>query len=152
MKKRIIHEQQTVDLDTGEVKTVSTTSLRGNDESFVMGRTTSGYEWLVDLTALELKLLMIMVDNKGRKDNTIALAGGKVKDIGVALGFSVKTIKNSLRSLRLKGLVKEISRGVYLVDPCTFYSGGTSNWKNMYQEYLSVDDLSYKNGCKLPKI
>lgn len=143
MKKRVIHEQQTVDLETGEVKTVTATSLRGNDETFVMGRTTAGYEWLIDLTALELKLLMIMVDNKGRKDNTVALAGGKVEDIGVTLGFSTKTLKNALRAMRQKGLIKEVSRGVFLVDPLTFYSGGTNNWKKMNDEYTSVKDLKY---------
>ncbi len=143
MGKRIIHEQQTVNFETGEVKTVTTSSLRGNEETFVMGRTTAGYEWLKDLIALELKLLMIMVDNKGRKDNTIVLPDGKIGDIAISLGFSTKTVKNALRTLRLKGLIKEISRGVYLVDPLTFYSGGTNNWKNMHQEYKSVRDLKY---------
>lgn len=143
MKKKIIHEQQTVDLETGEVKTVTTSSIRGNDESFVMGRTTVGYEWLKDLTALELKLMMIMVDNKSRKDNTIPLTDGKIGDIAVALEFSIKTVKNALRALRQKRLIKEVSRGVYLVDPLTFYSGGTNNWKNMYEEYNSVEDRKY---------
>jgi DNA primase len=142
-KKKIIHEQQTVDLQTGEIKTVTTTSIRGNDESFVMGRTTAGYEWLKDLTALELKLLMIMVDNKSRKDNTIPLTDGKIGDIALSLDFSTKTVKNSLRSLRQKKLIKEISRGSYLVDPLTFYTGGTKNWKSMYDEFCSVNDRKY---------
>ena len=143
MKKRIIHEQQTVDLTTGEVTKVTTSAIRGNDECFVMGRTTAGYEWLQDLTALELKLLIIMVDNKSRKDNTIPLTDGKIGDIAVALNFSIKTVKNSLRDLRINGLIKEISSGVYLVDPLTFYTGGTNNWKKMYDEYLSVRDRRY---------
>jgi len=143
MKKKIIYEQQTIDVTTGELLTVTKSSLRGNDETFVMGRTTHGYEWLKGLTALELKLLMIMVDNKGRKDNTIALTGGKIEDIGFALNFSSKTVKNALRTMRIKGLVKEISRGVYLVDPSTFFSGGTNNWKKMYAEFISVNDVKY---------
>jgi hypothetical protein len=143
MKKRIVHEQQTIDVTTGEVLTVKKSSLRGNDESFVMGRTTAGYEWLKDLTALELKLMMIMVDNKSRKDNTIPLAGGKIDDIAHGLDFSVKTIMNTLRSLRIKGMIKEISRGVYLVDPLTFFSGGTNNWKSMHDEFCSVNDRKY---------
>ena len=143
MKKRIIHEQQTVDLSTGEVTTVTTSSLKGNDETFVMGRTTAGYEWLKDLTALELKLLLVMVDNKGRKDNTIPLADGKIQDIALGLDFSTKTVKNALRDLRIKKLIKEISKGVYLVNPLTFYSGGSNNWKNMYQEYENVPDRRY---------
>lgn len=143
MKKKIIHEQQTVDLETGEIKTVTTSSLRGNDQTFVMGRTTAGYEWLKNLTALELKLLMIMVDNKSRKDNTIPLTDGKIGDISVSLDFSIKTVKNSLRALRQKRLIKEISKGVYLVDPLTFYTGGTNNWKRMYDEYVSVNDRKY---------
>ncbi len=143
MKKRIIHEQQIVDLETGEVKTVTTSALRGNDETFVMGRTTAGYEWLKDLTALELKLLMIMVDNKSRKDNTIPLAEGKIGDIAVGLGFSLKTIKNALRDLRIKRLIKEISTGVFLVDPLTFYTGSSATWKKQYDEFQSVSDKKY---------
>jgi len=143
MKKRIIHEQQTINVTTGELLTITKSSLRGNDETFIMGRTTSGYEWLKDLTALELKLLMIMVDNKGRKDNTIPLTGGKIEDIGFTLNFSSKTVKNALRTMRQKGLIKEINRGVYLVDPCTFFSGGTNNWKKMYEEFGSFEDLKY---------
>lgn len=143
MKKRVIYEQQTVDIETGEVKTVTTSALRGNGETFVMGRTTAGYEWLKDLTALELKLLLVMVDNKGRKDNTIPLADGKIQDIALGLEFSVKTVKNALRELRIKKLIKEISRGVYLVNPLTFYSGGSNNWKNMYQEFQNVQDRRY---------
>ena len=143
MKKRIIYEQQTVDVTTGELLTVTKSSIKGNDESFVMGRTTAGYEWLIDLTALELKLLMIMVDNKGRKDNTIALTGGKIQDIGIALNFSCKTIKNALRTMRQKRLIKEVSRGVYLVDPSTFFSGGTNNWKKMNAEFLGCRDIKH---------
>lgn len=143
MKRKIIHEQQTVDFETGEIKTITSTSLRGNEEVFVMGRTTAGYEWLKDLTALELKLLLVMVDNKGRKDNTIPLADGKIQDIAYSLGFSMKTVKNALRDLRIKKLIKEISKGVYLVNPLTFYSGGSSNWKNMYQEFENVTDRRY---------
>ena len=143
MKKRVIHQQQTVDLETGEVKTVTTSSLKGNDESFVMGRTTAGYEWLRDLSALELKLLMIMVDNKSRKDNTIPLTDGKIADIAFCLGLSSKTVKNSLRELRIKKLIKEVSGGVYLVDPLTFYTGSTTNWKTMHEEYKAVLDLRY---------
>lgn len=143
MKKRIIHEQQTIDITTGELLTVTKSSIRGNDETFIMGRTTYGYEWLKDLTALELKLLMIMVDNKGRKDNTIALTGGKIEDIGFTLNFSSKTVKNALRTMRQKGLIKEINRGVYLVDPSTFFSGGTIYWKSMYEEFSSFEDLKY---------
>jgi hypothetical protein len=142
--RRTIFEQQTVDLDTGEVKTVTTTSLRRNDESFVMGRTTAGFEWLVDLNALELKLLIIILDNKSRKDNTIPLTLGKVTDIATELRLSVKSIKNTIRDLRLKNLVKEISTGVYLVNPTTFYSGSSTTWKKQYEEYNSVPDKKYK--------
>src|SRR6218665_1287363 len=98
--RRTIFEQQTVDLETGEVKTVTTTSIKRNDESFVMGRTTAGFEWLKDLNALELKLLMIMLDNKSRKDNTIPLTLGKVQDIALTLCLSSKSVKNAIRDLR----------------------------------------------------
>ena len=145
MKKRVTYEQHLVDFETGEVKTSISKTLRGNDESFVMGRTTAGYEWLVNLTALELKLLMIMVDNKSRKDNTIPLTDGKIEDIAFTLEFSTKTVKNALRSLRIKKLIKEISKGVYLVDPLTFFTGGTNNWKSMYEEYKSVEDRKYSS-------
>lgn len=144
MKKRKIFEQQTVDVATGEVVSVTTSTVSGNTESFVMGRTTSGYEWLTDLTALELKLLIVLVDNKGRKDNTVTLSEGKILDICATFDFSTKTVKNALRSMRQKDLVKQVSKGVYLVNPLTFYSGGTNNWKAMQEEYRKLDDLKYK--------
>ncbi len=142
-KKRITYEQQIVDVATGEVKVITTSSLRGNEETFVMGRTTAGFEWLKDLTALELKLIMIMVYNKSRNDNTVSLPAGRLTDIAITFDLSLITVQNTLRSIRIKGLIKEISRGVYLVSPLTFYSGGTSNWKSMYEEYNSVNDIKY---------
>jgi hypothetical protein len=141
--RRTIFEQQTVDLETGEVKTVTTTSIKRNDESFVMGRTTAGFEWLKDLNALELKLLMIMLDNKSRKDNTIPLTLGKVQDIALTLCLSSKSVKNAIRDLRIKGLVKEISSGVYMIAPTTFYSGSSATWKKQYEEFVNVVDKKY---------
>lgn len=143
MKKKQIFEKQTIDLITGEVVTVTTSSLRGNEEKFVMGRTTEGFEWLKDLTALELKMLMIMVNNKSRNDNMIPLPDGRICDIAITLGLSLVTLKNALRELRIKKLIKEVSRGTFLVDPCTFYTGGSDNWKSMYKEYNGVKDMKY---------
>ena len=147
-RKRVILEQQVVDIETGEIKKVTSTSVRGNEETFVMGRATEGFEWIKDLTAVEIKLMMIMTSLKHREDNLISLTTGKLENISYTLDMKLKSVKAALTSLRKKDLAKQVAKGEYLVNPTTFYTGGTKNWSDMYAEYLAYDDITYKHSSK----
>jgi hypothetical protein len=143
MKKRVIHEQQIVDIETGEVKIITSSTLRGNDESFIMGRTTAGLTWMKGMSILELQMIMVFVHNKNRKDNLVVMPKSVLEDVCVEFEVAYKTLTNTLNRMRQRDVIKQVKKNVYMVNPLTFYSGGTNNWKNMYEEYNSVKDILY---------
>lgn len=143
MKRKVL-EKQVVDMETGEIKSITTSYLSGNKESFVMGRTTDGDDWIFDLTALELQLLFSLCSHKGnQKDNLVSITTGLKQELAIRSGKSVKTIDNTLNALRRKGMIKQVRRGDYLFNPTAFYTGGTNNWKAMYDEFIYAQDLKY---------
>lgn len=143
MKKRVIHEQKIVDSDTGEVITIESSSLRGNDETFIMCRTTDGFHHLKNLTGLDILLLMVLASKKNHKDNFIVAPKSVLLQICKLLGCSYKSSERSLSRLRELKLIKKPKNGVYVVNPIAFYSGGSNKWITSLNEYNLIDDKKH---------
>lgn len=146
MKKRLIHETRLKNHITGEETIVESSSLRGNDESFIMGRNTGGFDWINDLTALEIKLLFTLCSWKHIKDNSVDFGKGRISQFAEKYSCTVRSVSNNLRSLRKKGLIKQYNYDLYLVSPVTFYTGKCSRWKDYISEYNLAYDMKYDSG------
>jgi hypothetical protein len=147
MSKRKIFESQLVDYETGEIKSVFTRSVIKDEETFVMGRTTEGLDWIKEFNNLvELQLLLIMLELENPKnDYIVSFSGLQVKNAAELLEVSEIYIRKSLTSLLNKNFIRRIYRGNYLVNPLTFYKGGTKVLKHKTKIYFNTDKIENTN-------
>jgi hypothetical protein len=144
MKKVKVLEKQVVDFETGEISSITQTYLvKQNNETFVMGRTTDGDEWIFGLNALEIQLLFVLCTHKVHKSNLISITKGFIKELSVKANKAEMTIELCLVELRKKNLIKQVRKGDYLINPITFYTGGSKVWFTIFDEYNSVKDIKY---------
>ena len=135
---RKIFERQTVDVNTGEIVKVTSEYVRRNEETFFMGRTTEGLEWLLkfkNLTEIQLLILMLELENYKNK-NVITFTKLQLQEASNILGVAEITIKKCIQSLIANDFLIRVSRSNYLANPLTFYKGGTAELQNKLRVYL----------------
>lgn len=141
MPKRKVFESQTIDLETGEIKSVTTKFVSTNNENFFMSRTTEGLQWITLFNNLtEIQLMMIMIELENPKNNYIvAFTGLQVKESALFLKVSEISIRKCLTKLCESNFLKKICNANYLINPATFYKGGSYSIKQRIQNYNDYD-------------
>lgn len=132
-----IFEQQTVDLTTGEVTSITSVSVRKNEETFGMHRSTEGVDWILQFKGIELHMIVFLLELENIKTGIITVGKLQRDDIlrkfGITLNYYNKVLG---RLIEHKALVK-LSPNDYLLNPCYFYKGGTKDWKIKYEFFKS---------------
>ena len=138
--KRKVFESQTIDYETGEVKSVIIRTVSSDNENFFMGRTTEGLEWLLDFNNLtEMQLLVLMIELENPKNNYIInFTGLQVKETAQMLKVSEIQIKKCLTGLIKNGFLKRVARANYMANPLCFYKGGTNNIMKKYEIFSKI--------------
>lgn len=141
--KRKIFEKQEVDLQTGEIIKTTSHYSYGNAETFFMGRTTEGLEWLFDfnnLTEIQLLILMIELENP-KNNNIITFTGLQVSETAKILGVSEILIKKSIANLIKANFLKRVARANYIANPLCFYKGNSSSLIKRLEFYNNIDKI-----------
>ena len=139
---RKIFERQIVDVETGEIVRTTSEYVRKNTETFFMGRTTEGIEWLLNfknLTEVQLLILMLELENKNNK-NIITFTKLQLEETSKILNVAEITIKKCIQSLINNDFLVRVTRSNYIANPLTFYKGGTVELKSKLVAY---------NSCKI---
>ncbi len=135
--RRKIYTRIDVDTQTGEVMKTSSEYVENNISRFFMGRTTEGIEWLLrfnNITEMQLLIIMLELEVPNNR-NIVQFTKLQVEESSAILGVSEPMIKKCLGNLVKNDFVVRITQGNFLVNPYTFYKGGTSELRRRYEEY-----------------
>ena len=145
-KTRKICEIQTIDKDTGEIISTQNRYATYYSETFFMGRTTVGIEWLFSFNNItEMQLLVLMLELEHPKNNyVISFTGLQVTESAKILNVSEIHIRKSLSELCRNDFLKRLCRGNYLANPLCFYKGSSLNLKERVKIYLNDTDKEEK--------
>ena len=125
MAKRKIFEQQIVDLDSGEVTKITTTSIVKNNETFGMYRTTTGVEWVLDFSGKELQLLMVLLNYEDLKSRIVPLSALTRKTITEMFNISPSTLSHLIKQMEDKKHLLRLTKTDILLNPSFFYKGSS---------------------------
>lgn len=135
--KRKIFERQTIDFETGELKISTSEYVSKNVETFFMGRTTQGLEWLLKFNSLtELQVFILLIELENIKNNyVITFTKLQLEETAKILSVAEITIKKVLQQLIKNDFLIRISKSNYLANPLTFYKGGTKELNEKHSNY-----------------
>ena len=132
-----IYEEQIVDMETGEVKTITTKSVSSNSERFGFHRTTEGIEWICDFSGNEMKMLMILLEFENDKTMTVSLSKLEKDHILNLLNISKQYFYRVIKALIENDALVKLSSSDFVLNPMFFYRGGSLKWKGKYEFYNS---------------
>jgi hypothetical protein len=138
--KRKIFEQQTIDLETGEVSKITTVSVSKNNETFGMYRTTTGVEWVLDFQGKELQMMMTLVHFEDIKTRIVALSSLTRKNLLEMFKISKSTFSHLIKAMEDKKYLIRLSPTDILLNPSYFYKGSSSDLTKRISEFYSEYD------------
>ena len=136
--KRKIFEKQIIDMETGEITSVTTVTASKFAESFSMCRTTSGIEWLFELTGNEIKTLIFLLELEREKTKKVVFGANDRKDLAEILGCSLASVSRVLKHLEDKGYLIRLNNQELVLNPKGFYKGSSKDVLPRIQEFERV--------------
>lgn len=142
--KRKIFEQQIIDVTTGEITSVTQVTVSKFNETFVMGRTTDGLEWLVDLSGNEIKLLMFLTEIEDLKTKLTYLTPTIRKYLMERMKIGKNMLSKLIAGLEQKELLVRISNSEISLNPKCFYKGSS---KDITKRILDFEKFIRSKKC-----
>lgn len=136
--KRKIFEKQIIDYETGEITSVTTVSAAKFAESFSMCRTTSGIEWLFELTGNEIKTIIFLLEIENIKTKIVSFGPTDRKTLAQSLKVSPSKISYILKSLEEKAFLIRLNRTELVLNPKGFYKGSSKDVHPRIKEFDRV--------------
>lgn len=139
--RKLQHIEESVDVETGEVKTVRKTfSVKSkNTEDFYL-TFLSGMNALCNLTRpSDIKVLTVLCTMAEYNTGKVKITSADRKFVSSKLSISNQAISNSLIRLKEAGLL-EGQRGTYIVNPQYFWKGTTDERQRLLKK-RSIDIL-----------
>lgn len=124
MKKKIF-EKQIIDYETGEVTSVTTVTASKFSESFSMCRTTSGIEWVGELTGNEIKTLIFLLEIESEKQKLVTLGPTNRKDLAEFLKVGINRVSKIIKALEEKEYLLRLNNQEIKLNPKGFYKGSS---------------------------
>jgi hypothetical protein len=121
--KRKIFEKQIIDLDTGEITSISSITVSKFNETFVLGRTTDGLEWLRELSGNEVKLLMFLTEMEDLKTKLVHLTTNQREYLLECMKIGKVMLRRLIVQLEQKGLLVRLNNNEICLNPKCFYKG-----------------------------
>ena len=140
-------ESITYENDTGLVKEEKTTNIintnTNNQKDFLYVFTKSlGY--LKNLTKSETHTLFGLF-GKVTNDNKLYINKGMKQEISKQFDLNFQTVSNAIPSLKKKGILGSLERGVYVLNPQFFGKGSFQDMKKIkISQEFDFDNLTYK--------
>lgn len=133
-RKRVIFESQIIDCETGEVKSVTTTSIV-KTETFGMHRTTEGVEWVVEFQGKELQMLIVLNHFENVKTKIVNLSPLVRKELLSIFKITKSTLSNLFKNMENKRQLLRLTSNDILLNPSYFYKGSSADIKSRIEEF-----------------
>jgi hypothetical protein len=133
-KKRVIFESQVIDCDTGEVKSITTTSIV-KSETFGMHRTTEGVEWVIEFQGKELQMLIVLNHFENVKTKIVNLSPLVRKELLSIFKITKSTLSNLFKNMEEKKQLLRLTSNDILLNPSYFYKGSSADIKHRIEEF-----------------
>lgn len=128
--KKAIEVTQTVDYNTGEVKTLSVTRRYKGDEPSYIKVYLQDISYLYGLPSTAGDLMHELLNYVTYGTQEILLTSVVKKRIADRLNIAMKTLDNRLQDLTKKGIIARIGQGTFTLNPYLF---GKGDWKTILE-------------------
>ena len=139
MGRKKVFQSTVIDAKTGEVLESRECFVDNDLEQFGMFRTTDGIEWFLELSEVEIKLLVLFhlwSDESGYVQFTSVRRDYALRHIGV--GYA--TLSRALGGLVRSDSVFRIGKFDFAVNPATFFKGSSKKLKSRMDDYRKLRD------------
>jgi DNA-binding MarR family transcriptional regulator len=138
--KRRPFESKTIDMTTGEVKSITTVTVDRLKERFIMCRTTDTLAWVKEFTGKELQMLMVLNHMENLQTQTVTLTPLTRKEIQEFFDIGKSTLSGMLTQMEEKRFLLKLSNNDLLLNPGFFYKGESKDVLKRIQEFNKVYD------------
>lgn len=149
--KRKIFEQQIIDLETGVVTSVTQVTVSKFCETFIMGRTTDGMEWLNLFSGDEIKLLIILTEMQDIKTRIVHFTPVNRHYAEKMMSLKSNSLSKMIKRLEDKQALIRQSRTELILNPTYFYKGSSKEVLKNYNDFKLVYNSNYvtTGPCKM---
>jgi hypothetical protein len=140
--KRRLFESQTIDFTTGEVKSITTVTVRNTNERFGMYRSTEGLEWIKDFTGKEIQMMMLLNHLENSETKIVNISPLIKKEIYSFFSISKSTFSDIIGRMEDKKFLIRLTSNDILLNPSFFYKGSSKDVlpriKSFNEEYEKI--------------
>ena len=137
---RKVFESQTVNMETGEVKSITKVTVTKSKETFSMCRTTNGVEWIKEFSGREMQLFIVLNNIENLETHMVNLTPLSRQDICSFFEITKSTLANLLATMEDKAFLVRLSKSDILLNPSYFYKGESSMVVKRIKEFKETYD------------
>lgn len=121
--KRRIFESQTIDMTTGEIKSITTVTVKQANERFGMYRTTEGVEWIKEFTGKEMHMMMLLNHIENVETRIVNISPLIKDEIYRFFNIGKSTFSDMIGRMENKRFLLRLTSNDILLNPRFFYKG-----------------------------
>lgn len=137
LKKRVLYRSQTVG-EGGELlrETVVTKETTGHGHTFVM-LLLNGTWWSLRVRSIvDVRVLLCLLEFMNQ-ENVVEIRSKLRGIISERFGIAMSTTHSSVRNLMNAGVIRKLSRGLYMVNPDVAFRTNARNLDKLRKEYAN---------------
>jgi hypothetical protein len=142
-RKTKLYEEVMVDHETGEVETVTWTTVQEFNETFGCYRMTNGIGWMKMFDLHEILLVTALGQYEDYKTHVIAFTTSVRKAACDFLKVSNRTMYRIINSLVGKHVIIKMTRDEFLLNPAYFFRGGSKELLKRIQDFYKLYNDKY---------
>lgn len=127
MARKRLFESQTIDMETGEVKSITTVTVRDVNERFGMYRTTKGLEWIKTFTGKEMQMMMLLNHIENVETHIVNLSPLIRQEIYEFFKIGKSTLSDIISRMEDKKFLIRLTNSDLMLNPSYFYKGGSKD-------------------------
>lgn len=127
MARKRLFESQTIDMETGEVKSITTVTVRDVNERFGMYRTTQGLEWIKTFTGKEMQMMMLLNHIENVETHIVNLSPLIRQEIYEFFKIGKSTLSDIISRMEDKKFLIRLTNSDLMLNPSYFYKGGSKD-------------------------
>lgn len=126
IKKRLF-ESQTIDFTTGEVRSITTVTVRDVNERFGMYRSTEGLEWIKEFSGKEMHMMMLLNHLENTETRIVNISPLIKEEIYRFFKIGKSTFSDMMGRMEDKKFLIRLTPNDLLLNPSFFYKGSSKD-------------------------
>lgn len=129
-------------MSTGEIKSVTTVTVKNHNERFGMYRTTEGIEWIREFTGKELQMMMLLNHIENVDSHVVNLSPLIKREIYEFFQITKSTFSDLIGRMEDKKFLIRVTPSDILLNPQYVYKGNSKDVakriETFYKEYDKI--------------